>query len=426
MKKIFIILSLLLIGAAGWFGWRWYSNRTANPLANLPADVSLFPEGEERQFNLGAATSSTETPLISQIDGPLTQISDRATAELFRINTASSSYVAFVEKPTGHLYQISESGTPIRLSNTTIPRIARVTAAENDQTLRLLITTAEDDRIGNSIGSLVRSELPGGESFINPDDATGLSPLQTQTVSSSIMWPTISPRGTQWAYLSAQGEGSQLVVTSFATGSPVAVYSSPLQEWLLDWPASTTITLLTKPASFVSGVFMAINPNTRVTDRVIGGVPGLTAKLSPDGNSVAYSGAAGQGVFLGRYHRPTQTVSRLPVQTISDKCGWGSDSITLYCAVPKTLPAGSYPEHWYQGKVQFNDNIWQINTSTGEASIIFNPELANIRTQFDAVSLTPSASGEQLYFINKRDGLLWSLAIMPSFVPENEQSTREQ
>ncbi len=407
MRRLLIIILLVAISLAGGGWWLWQRAQTSGVLYEPPAATINFPKGEDRP-GTSRSTSSATLILPDLSSGPLQTASNRPVVGVMSFGSASSSLEIYAEAVSGHLY-LAGGG---RLSNTTIAGLRRIVGASQGKNIKLLLTT----QTGTMPETLLATFIPPKEnanSFV--DNIESETALQTQTLSRLIREPVISPTGDAWAYLTPKGTKTEVVINQFSSSSPISLYSSPLEEWILDWPATSTITLQTKPASFISGTLIGLNPKTKVATRLIGGVSGLSANLSPDGQAIVYSGAATNGIFLGLYYPATDLLTRAPFITLADKCTWSKDSQTLYCAVPKTIPTGNYPEDWYQSNVNFSDIFWKFDRRTNRAEIIYNPELANPSRSLDAANLVVSVDESKLYFKNKADQLLWSLNLKTGF-----------
>ncbi len=96
-------------------------------------------------------------------------------------------------------------------------------------------------------------------------------------------------------------------------------------------------------------------------------------------------------------------------RTTTDKCVWSKlNPSEVYCAVPTEIPTGIYPDDWYRGNVQFADQIWHLDTVTGEVHIIAN--LLSLSNELiDVINPELDPKENFLYFMNKRDLTLWSL-----------------
>jgi hypothetical protein len=128
--------------------------------------------------------------------------------------------------------------------------------------------------------------------------------------------------------------------------------------------------------------------------------PGLVVNLSPDDATLLYSTIDNSGVSLYIKNMTTGASTRLYIETLANKCIWGSDSVTLYCAVPNSLPQ-NLPESWYKGKTHFADNILRVDTTTGDSDEL------SYNTGLDIVDL--HIVDDTLVFKNKIDQSLWAL-----------------
>ena len=112
------------------------------------------------------------------------------------------------------------------------------------------------------------------------------------------------------------------------------------------------------------------------------------------------------------YDLITKTSSLFPLKTLPEKCVWGGVAKEiLYCAVPATPNKGEYPDIWYQGIESFNDELWSINTTTGQTEIVADKETFSENGGVDATKLQLSPKEDYLSFINKKDLTLWLIKI---------------
>ncbi len=191
-------------------------------------------------------------------------------------------------------------------------------------------------------------------------------------------------------------------------------------EWTPAWPTSSMITLTTKPAGTVPGFVYSLDPDKKTFKKIFGGVLGLTTNTSPDGKNILYSSSQNSQIAINIYNLSSKNNSGMSITTLPEKCVWQSASI-LYCAVPTYIPSGNYPDDWYQGAISFVDQIYKINISTLETSMIGNP--GSVGASIDAMNLAVDTANKYLIFTNKKDGSLWSLDISPSLVVPKATST---
>ncbi len=384
-----------------------------------PLPNRFFPTGDPRvivppaPIDIPDGTDGEPLP-IPQLDNRFRQISSQPVVNVVQVGDGATSQIIYLDKATGHLYSVGEMGLAKRLSNTTIPKVLELVAGQSGEQLRLIARYLKDGRLQNFSGTLrtqtkteveTETEIETEE----PGEVEGI--LLTSTMSQV----AVSPQQDKIFYLNQSGDGTTGILANFDDTDRQTIFTHPLTEWQLDWPSNSTVAITTKPSSQLPGLLYVVDLQTKNLRRLIGEVPGLSAKVSPDGSKVLYSGSSSAtGPFIALYDIKQDLIDRLPNRTLADKCTWSKDNITIYCGIPKTLPANDYPEDWYSGEVSFSDNLWKINTQTGSGEIIFNPELSG-SGEIDAVNLTPDKTEGALYLINKRDATLWELDLQSTF-----------
>ena len=105
--------------------------------------------------------------------------------------------------------------------------------------------------------------------------------------------------------------------------------------------------------------------------------------------------------------KKTGGLSTLPIKTLASKCVW-MDTLKVLCGVPSILTTGEegLPDDWYQGSISFSDDLFLIDTKSGEASVLFSltGELGN---PFDIIHPQINKSSTSLLFTNKQNGSMW-------------------
>ena len=142
---------------------------------------------------------------------------------------------------------------------------------------------------------------------------------------------------------------------------------------------------------------------------IIGGIKGLTGKISADLSKIIYSARTNNNFTTSIRNLKDNTSQGVIFKTLSEKCVWSTmRKNEVYCAVPTDIPEAIYPDDWYRGNVSFVDQIWYLNTITGEVHLVAN--LIDLSKKLiDATELTLDPRENTLYFINKRDLTLWAL-----------------
>ena len=321
-----------------------------------------------------------------------------AGATLFDKN--AQTFIRYVERAEGHVYEAlaSDNKPPYRISNTTIPKIYEAYWVQNGQGVILQYLKGTDIQMFYAAlkqgATSTEQALSDGTFLPNNIGALVVSPAQDKVF-------YLLPR-----------EGGVVGVRSNPNGTQkTQLFSSPAAEWLASWQKDRSISLFTKPSSEASGFLYTLNINNSTLERVYGGIRGLTALPNPSGDTQLLSVSSLGGLELKLFDAKTQGLSGVGVTTLPEKCVWSkTDSVVLYCAVPDYIPAGSYPDVWYQGVVSFADSVWKINAKTGATNRILTPQsVAN--TTMDITNLVLSAKEDYLLFTNKKDLSLWLLKL---------------
>lgn len=293
----------------------------------------------------------------------------------------------YVERVTGHIYEMYlDTKVSGKKSNSTIPSIYE--AMWNGNADSVMYRYLSDD--SKTINSYVAS-LGGSKGEFLPANIVDVS---------------LSADKNSFFYLLKTTNGVVGNTRSFDAPKISQVFSSPFSEWLSQWVSPQKIFLTTKASASVEGSLFMINIMNNTVSKLFGGVNGLTTLADADGSRVLYSASTGAGPKLGILTVSKHTTLDLGIYGLPEKCIWGTDTITIYCAVPNRIPGSDYPDAWYQGRVSFDDHFVKINTQTNTIDEIAN---SATETAVDGTHLFLDKVGTSLFFINKKDSTLWSL-----------------
>lgn len=190
-----------------------------------------------------------------------------------------------------------------------------------------------------------------------------------------------------------------------------SLQSIRMSDVRLFWPKEDTIAILTSPSGLAKGSLLTTNSDTGGTlNKTISELFGLTVKFSPDGNTILYSQTDQYGHNPALYTiKNGGSPDKISINTISDKCSFSLTN-NIYCAVPSKINGSSIlPDDFYKNTVNFSDIFFKIDTSNNRSSAIFNP--TDFKYDFNASDLMVSSDENYIIFINKKDGLLYSIKI---------------
>lgn len=292
----------------------------------------------------------------------------------------------YVERATGHVYQTYlDTKITGKISNSTIPSVYEIIfdSRANSVIYRYI---SEDDK---SITSFLAT-LGGKSNFLN----------------TNILAISLSPDKSKFFSIIKSASGVIGTTKSFDETKTSQVFTSAFSEWTPQWATEQSIYLTTKPSYLVEGSIFSLNIANGTLSKIFGGVSGLTTLASNDGANILYGATLNSGPRLNIFNIKNRTSVDLDKYGLPEKCVWSLDNVNIYCAVPNTIVGIQYPDSWYQGLVSFDDYFIKINTLTKETSTLAN---SKNETPIDGTQLFLNKDESKLFFINKKDGTLWSL-----------------
>ena len=132
---------------------------------------------------------------------------------------------------------------------------------------------------------------------------------------------------------------------------------------------------------------------------------GLETLWSPDGNNLLYSFTDhnSRNPKLAILDNKGSSKNLSNISTLIDKCAWFADSITIVCAIPASWPESLVlPDDYYKRISLTVDNIWKVNTQTGEKTLV-SSDLGDI------TNILVEESENSLLFILRNNQFLYRL-----------------
>lgn len=402
--KIIIIAIIIIMLAAGFFAF--YAGKKPADVANDTTITGGFPDTGDSAGRASSKSSSVgrTTPRSAGETNKaniLTQLTKNAISGAAYYGTTTALYM---ERATGHIYKINLDGTnKIRLSNATVPKSFE--AAWSYKSDKMAVRYFEDLKAG-SVKLAVKTFLASIGHLLKAT-STSEAELKGLALPATVSEIAISPSEDKVFYLnSLENDLTEGVVADFSNKNQKKIFELPFGELNVSWPTRDNIALLTKPSAKAEGYLYFLNAKTGALTRILGGIKGLMATVSTDGEKIIFSGIGQDGTEAKIYNVKSKTVSNLGFATLADKCVWGEKNKNMiYCALPLNISGSNQPDAWYQGTVSFDDGIWSKNVSTGESK--------NILSRFgaDIMNIFVSDDENHLIFTDKNDGTLWSLKI---------------
>ncbi len=396
---IVAVVILILIGAGVFFYIKKPSTGENNGIFSL-----FFPSDTKKEPNFPTNEQTNENQNQGNFEpGTGQEQPKRDLIQIVNTNVAGAAYnkltkkIRYFEKSTGNLFEIDATGdNKKQLSITTIPKIFEVDwlGGASGAMLRYF-----DQSQGAEINSVKNMLIPAF-----PTATTTKLDLEATFLSSNVKSLVSSPSEQKMFYLT--GEDSSVgFLASFKNKDQKQIFSSAYGDFVASWPKKDTITLLTKPSFSINGFLYKLDTKTQSFSKILGPIRGLTAILSPISDKILYSESESTMVMAKIYDTKAKTTKNFNYRILPEKCVFSSVSQEkIYCAVPKSLPKGEYPDDWYKGKFYFSDSFWVIDLDKGTTDQLKEAD-------FDAINLFMDSDENYLFFQDKKDGTLWSLRI---------------
>lgn len=396
-KKIFILILILALISIAFGLWFLLMGKNQKTPTNQTGDENLFPFGQgagTTPINPLITDNSTTSSIDSNYIPQLRKISETPVAGGVVFTNKLGTIIRYVERATGHIFETySDSLEVKRISNTTIPKIEEALWSNQGSSVLLRYLRDDNQTIRTFYARISTTTVPDQaiEGIFLPDNITKLNVF-----------------GDRAFYTSKTENGSTGIIANLDGTKKIALINSSFGSWNHTWTQPGSVLLFPSPSALAIGFIYTLNTTSGEYIKVSQGAPGLSGLSNKDGSLVLMSGKKASGVGTAILKIKTGETINLSLQTMTDKCVWSViDAVILYCAVPQALPAGNYPDMWYQGKVTTNDSVWKINTETGDTEEILSPQFEALE-EMDITNLSLDQQENVLLFINKKDLMLWA------------------
>lgn len=412
MKKsttlIIILIVISLVGAVGFWFIYMRTPVTTNTNTSPTTDLNTFSPFTREPITT-SATNNNQNSANTSSDIQNSNPQQLTLPKLRQLSITpvggmgvNASVIRFIDRGTGHVYEANSTSAEInKLSNTTIPKIYESYWNKDLNALVIRYIKDDSDTITNFYAELKSTAYTG--SSTTPFEMKG------KYLSPDIAQIAISPAKDKiftWNIENGRGIG---YLSGFDEKGKIKVIDTPLTQVVIDWPEKNTVSYTTKASANASGFTYITDVKNGMTRKVIGGIRGLFSKINTDKTKVIYSQGGINDLKTFLLDMKDGSIQDVLLKTLTDKCTWSVlRKNEAYCAVPTEIPNGIYPDDWYKGNISFIDQIWHIDTTTGEVHLLANLlELSD--KLIDATKLMLDPKENTLYFVNKRDLTLWAL-----------------
>ncbi|MEK7118497.1 MAG: hypothetical protein AAB869_02695 [Patescibacteria group bacterium] len=445
-----VVFFILIILGGLWylFGRGTRANNVIEEIFSFGASVSNNPQESGANLIEGTTNSGQDRNKDGIVEEPMfRQLASVQVAGAYALKRGGVPYVRYIEKETGHAYEVNLSdGAGRQLTQTTIPRIALADWALDGNAVilrslerdafsgrdvvktrlgRLPVAIPTRDAQGSVSATQADSDLSSASSSFDRVGAMKIEPLPDNIIALSV-----APDGKDLFYLIKNANGVSGSIINLETRATKAVFQNALSEWSPQMLSDGTIILTTKPSGEVAGYSYRYDPKTKALERLVREKNGLTTLGTGSGSRVLYGENIAKNSTLGVYSKSgfagdegtvfyEKTVS---LATLPEKCAWLSDGIRLLCGSFVNTPSGLIPDLWYQGRLSFSDTFWSLDTNTDEIAYLADPK-TEAGQEFDVTNPIVSTNEEHFIFTNKKDGTLWSMRVPKKEVPAEETET---
>lgn len=390
--------------------------------------VNPFGSGGIDVPRTGGGSTPSSSGFGTDNQNPLWKVTNEpvaaATTYTTDLTNEEKTYVRYVEKATGHIYDADViERQPIKLSNTTIPRIQEaVWLPTNPDTVILRYLNSTNAEIQTFLATVIDDETKDENLELTEDDRVDSKRIEGSFLPDDILELAVSPVDERIFYL-IHANGTTKGIIRTPQGDTETVYTSPLKEVRPQWVADNRITITTNASAEVEGLHFIVNLDKETTKLIYSNLPALTTNGNQFKTKLALFSRNNKVPLLQTIDTETNQVRRMPFVTLPEKCIWSDfEETVIYCAVPNTVPRNNYPDNWYKGVLTFTDTLWRINTLTDEIVQLAGPaqfDELGAKEGVDAVDLRLHPDEEHLTFINKKDHTLWAYSL-EQFKPQQE------
>ena len=384
MKKSLIVsigVILILLVLCVWLYLLFFGTPKdgGDVFTNLGFEVTT-PAPATTTTALEATLPATDVALATLGTGKaLQQLTTRPVAGFGFVGT-SSDRIRYVERGTGHIYEIdTAAGTEIRVSGTTIPQVVEAAFSPSGEQVAL---TAEISDTHTIYAGLINAEQEKADYLELPSGASQPALVEDGDV----------------RYILKTNIGTEGYRLNIDTKESVRIFSIPLRDITVLWGEETY--LYNKPTRYAEGTLYKIDNGLKpVLPTHFGFVGGLTDSY--------YLTNYNEGGVMASYAKNKESgeAVRLATSFVPEKCAASADT-RVWCAAPYTSHDGAFLEGWYRGSVQSADILWIVDISRGQAQSMAN-FLVDAGRQVDVDHIIVDSSGQVPAFRNKIDNTLW-------------------
>ena len=308
--------------------------------------------------------------------------------------SADKTKAIFYSQYNGNVWQVAYDGTGLtRISSAVLDNLAQIIWSPDKKKV-ISIYKDEEENIGKYSYNYTTGKATSLGAYLGDIawsfDSNKIAYQYTNDITNQNNISTANADGTNWKN----------------------VLDTRLKNLNIDWVGSQ-IAFWEKPSGLAPSSLFLLNPLNKSLDKILSNIYGLSLKWSPSGNKILYSKTNAEGKNIGLYtaSKDGSGEAGVSISTFVEKCVWSQDNRTIFCAIPKNISADStLPDDFYKGVFVGDDDFVKINLDTGEKTNLLE-DWEKGDEAYDAMNLFLSPLEDYLFFVNKKDGLLYSIEL---------------
>lgn len=222
-----------------------------------------------------------------------------------------------------------------------------------------------------------------------------------------------SPDGKKIAYVYVDKDRdiANLSLADDPSGKNFRILAPQRKQGKVFWPSANKIAFEAVSSAHVQGGLFVFDTRGKDSFVLTKGRYAFSAKFSPDGKMVIYTDGVRGARKVSLYSSEvaaSKPENKLPAETLTEKCAWLFDSVSILCGVPENF-SNFYlqPDDWYTEKFVSRDSFYKINSKSNELQKIAMAD--QFDKDYDVSDPVMSDDGKTMYFTRRHDGKLYAL-----------------
>jgi hypothetical protein len=367
-------------------------------------------------FNVNIPNNSNTTTAPTDTNGSQTLNTTASSAQkIFEISSGpvvgatliqtlrpTTTLARYIRQDDGHVYDVPlgvSGAVPKVVSNITIPGGQRALWVEGGNAAIMQYLDNSDT---------VKTVYMG---FPQATTTGAVLPTKIQFLPDNLVDIAASPDGKSVAYLVKTSYGADGYIAKDDGTASRKLFSLPLSQLVLSWPAQNTLLVQTKSAAGEQGIAFSVNASSGVASQLVTAL-GLAAAADPTFSYIMYQKveASARATYLHYIQKNIDT--GLSYNPIPEKCTWSTIATSsAFCAVPSEYVDSNYLDMWHQGTASAPDSVILYDLSTAKSTLLAEPGSNDGGKASDILEMALSPDEHYLSYTTKGDRSLWGVLL---------------